>query len=233
VTEEELAQLWAWYSEDHSPEALEILTAHYEPLARYLTRRALARAPAHQDKEDLLSYAHHGLLDAIRKFDPTRGFKFETYASRRITGSIIDGLRSQDPLSRPVRKRVSALRDAQLRHWENRGRSPTVEELAEDIGESVEAVRLLLVHQQTLTKELDAAVAETHFTDGDAEAVLEEEGLIEGLATLLPRLSQRNRLFVLLYYVDKRSLRDTGKVLGISDSRCAQIRREALQSLLG
>ena len=232
MTDEELSQLWAWYSDDHAPEALEMLVAHYEPLARYLTRRALAKAPPHQDKEDLLSYAHHGLLDAIRKFDPERGFKFETYASRRITGSIIDGLRSQDPLSRPVRKRVSALRDAQLRHWEQVGRSPTVEELAADIGESVDAVRELLVHQQTLTKELDQTVAESHYTDGDAEAVLEEEGLVHGLANLLPRLSERDRVFVVLYYVDKMSLRDTGKVLGISDSRCAQIRREALQSLL-
>lgn len=233
MNDSDLAQLWEWYQETKAPEALEMLTAHYEPLARYLTRRALAKAPPHQDKEDLLSYAHHGLLDAISKFEPERGFKFETYASRRITGAIIDGLRSQDPLSRPVRKRVSALRDAQVRHWDKMGRSATVEELAADIGESVAAVRELLIHQQTLTKELDATVAESHFTDGDAEAILEEEALAEGLAQRLPLLSERDRVFATLYYVEKRSLRDTGKALNVSDSRCAQIRREVLHALLG
>lgn len=232
VNDNELAQLWAWYQEDQSPEALELLVAHYEPLARYLARRALAKAPPHQDKEDLISYAHHGLLDAIKKFEPERGFKFETYASRRITGEIIDGLRKQDPLSRPVRKRVSALRDAQAKHWDTWGRSPTMEELAADIGESVEAVRELLVHQQTLTKELDQSVAESHTTEGDAEAELGEQELVTGLSARLAKLSERDRVFVVLYYVERRSLRDTGKALGVSDSRCAQIRRDVMLSLL-
>ena len=232
MTEEELSRTWDWYQEEQSPEALELLVAHYEPLARYLARRALAKAPPHQDKEDLISYAHHGLLDAIRKFEPERGFKFETYASRRITGEIIDGLRKQDPLSRPVRKRVSALRDAQLRHWDTWGRSPTVEELAADIGESVEAVRELLVHQQTLTKELDQTVAESQTTEGEAEASLVEQEIVTGLASRLTELSVRDRVFVVLYYIDRLSLRDIGKELGVSDSRCAQIRRDIMLTLL-
>ena len=232
MTDEELTQTWEWWQTTQDPQALEVLVAHYEPLARYLARRALAKAPPHQDKEDLISYAHHGLLDAIKKFEPERGFKFETYASRRITGEIIDGLRKQDPLSRPVRKRVSALRDAQVRHWDTWGRSPTVEELAADIGESVESVRELLVHQQTLTKELDQSVAESHTTEGDAEAELAEEEMVVGLSDRLVRLSERDRVFVILYYIERLSLRDTGKALGVSDSRCAQIRRDIMLSLL-
>lgn len=230
-----LAELWGCYQDTHSDESLELLTAHYEPLARYLARRALAKAPPHQDKEDLISYAHYGLLDAIRKFEPERGFKFETYASRRITGEIIDGLRKQDPLGRTVRKRVSALRDAQARHWDTWGRDASIEELAADIGESVLAVRELLVHQQTLTKELDDVVASTHVTssvDSEVELDEQERDIVEGLAGLLPRLDERGHLFVALYYIEGRSLRDIGKVLGISDSRCAQIRKDIWATLL-
>ena len=106
LSESELEGLWQVYAEDGDPVALEALVIHYEPLARYLARRALAKAPAHQDAEDLISYAHRGLLDAILKFEPGRGLKFETYASRRIGGEIIDGLRRQDPLTRTTRQRV-------------------------------------------------------------------------------------------------------------------------------
>lgn len=232
MSDEELAQLWAWYEAEPESEALELLVAHYEPLARYLARRALAKAPPHQDREDLLSYAHHGLLDALKRFEPGRGFKFETYASRRITGEIIDGLRKQDPLSRPMRKRVSAVRDAQHRSWEQRGREATVEELADAVGESVLEVRGLLVQQQTLNKELDETTTGSLLASQSVEVEREEDAIIDGLAQILPTLSERDRVLVLLYYCERRSLRDTGSQLGVSDSRCAQIRRDALQSML-
>jgi RNA polymerase sigma factor for flagellar operon FliA len=237
VTDEELAKVWAWLQEDQDPEALEILTVHYEPLARYLARRALAKAPAFQDREDMLSYAHHGLLDAIKKFEPGRGIKFETYASRRITGEIIDGLRKQDPLTRQMRKRVSALRDAQVRHWDASGREATVEQLAAALDESVTAVRELMVTQQTLTKELDESFAGDSgaalvATETEHEVEAEEDQMMVGLSRMLPRLSERDRTFLVLYYCEKRSLRDIGKQFGVSDSRCAQIRRDMLQSML-
>jgi len=232
MSDDELTQVWDWYQADPNGEALELLVAHYEPLARYLARRALAKAPAHQDREDLLSYAHHGLLDAIRRFEPGRGIKFETYASRRITGEIIDGLRKQDPLSRPMRKRVSAVRDAQRRSWDQLGRDATLEELAAEVGESVLEVRGLLVQQQTLNKELDETTTGTLLANQSEEVEREEDEIIVGLSQILPQLSERDRVLVLLYYCEKQSLRDTGKQLGVSDSRCAQIRREVLQAML-
>lgn len=235
MTEEEIAACWDAYQSGEDW-ALEALVIHYEPLARYLARRALVKAPPHQEAADLISYAHHGLLDAIRKFEPARGLKFETYASRRIAGEIIDGQRKQDPLSRPIRRRVRALRDAQQLLWDRLGRQGTLDELAEELGENVFAVRQLMVQQQTLTRELDDLTAEAlHTASFEADLEFEEyqSEVRNGLARLLPRLSDRHRAFVVMHYVDRRSLRDIGKAFGISDARCGQIRREVIQTLVG
>jgi RNA polymerase sigma factor FliA len=236
LTDEEVAQLWVAYEQPESQGvALEALVAHYEPLARFLARRALSRAPAHQDAEDLLSSAHQGLLDAVRRFEPARGLKFETYASRRIAGAIVDGQRKDDPLTRSARKRVNTLRDAQRGLWDALGRQPTMSELAEAIGEPESAVRELLVQQQTLTKELDAA-AESAVRVGDETQELYLDSLgtesRQEISLRLARLSGRDRVFVLLYYVEQRTLREIGQRFGCSDSRCAQIRKEVMHTLL-
>jgi RNA polymerase sigma factor for flagellar operon FliA len=235
LTEEELQALWSLYVDEKDQVALEALVIHYEPLARYLARRALAKAPPHQAAEDLLSYAHRGLLDAITKFEPGRNLKFETYASRRIGGEIIDGLRRQDPLTRPVRQRVKQLKEGQHSLWESLGRTPTVDELAEFMGVTVDEVRSLQVAQQTLTRELDDTVAEQLRTD-DFEVAVEcgslEEAAISLLAQRIPELSDRDRLFILLYYDENLSLTAIGAQMGVNDSRASQIRREMIRALV-
>lgn len=236
LTDDEVSRLWAEYALPETQEAaLEALVRHYEPLARFLARRALSRAPAHQDAEDLLSSAHQGLLDAVRRFEPARGLKFETYASRRIAGAIVDGQRKDDPLTRSARKRVNVLRDAQRSLWDALGRQPSISELAEAIGEPESAVRELLVQQQTLTKELDqAAESAAGVGEQDQDLYLESLGTEsrDEISLRLARLSGRDRVFVLLYYVEQRTLREIGQRFGCSDSRCAQIRKEVMHTLL-
>lgn len=234
LSDEEVAALWAAYGAEPNGPALEALIAHYEPLARFLARRALAKAPAHQDAEDLISSAHQGLLDAVRRFEPARGLKFETYASRRIAGAIVDGQRKDDPLTRSARKRVNALRDAQRALWSELGRQPAIEELANVLGESEATVRELLVQQQTLTKELDAASEVASVSDASEDLDLESLACEsrEELAARLAHLGARDRVFVLLYYVEQRTLREIGQRFGCSDSRCAQIRKEVMHTLL-
>jgi RNA polymerase sigma factor FliA len=78
LTPEELADAWTAYRRDGDPEALDVLVRGYAPLAGYLAHRALVKAPEHQDPEEILSFAQDGLLDALRKFDPAQGVKFET-----------------------------------------------------------------------------------------------------------------------------------------------------------
>lgn len=235
LSEEQLAELWATYSETRSEKALSALVVHYEPLARFLARRALSRAPAHQEAEDLISSAHGGLLESIQRFEPERGLKFETYASRRITGAIIDGQRRDDPLSRSARREVSALRDAQAALWESLGRAPTDQELASRLGIAVTAVRHLVVQQQTLAKSLDDEHVELPGVSGEYELVHLGTQLNEVQGEMTHRLAalpERDRAFVLMYYVDRLTLREIGRRLGCSDSRCAQIRKEIVSRLL-
>lgn len=234
--EDELAAVWAAYAETRDPALQELLVVHYEPLARYLARRALAKAPSYQDAEDILSYAHGGLLNAIERFDPAKGFKFETYATRRISGAIIDGQRRQDPLGRQLRKRVKAMTQAQDALWNELGRQPRIEEVAETLGESVDGVRELLLAQQSVAGSLneceeDGAESPTLIADGEAEVHHQVRELRDGLADLLSRLALRERIFVLLHYVQQMSFAEVSQALGVSEARCGQLRQEVIESL--
>lgn len=231
MDEQEELELWARYRATREPESLERLVTHYTPLAGYLTRRAVAKAPSHQDPEDLLSHALEGLLDAVTRFEPERGLKFATFASRRIAGEIADSQRRADPLTRLTRKKVNGLRDAQRDLWDELGRRPEVHELAARLGESEGVVRQLMLSQQTLVKELSPDLSDDlHAEDARALEQLEDESR-DALAGRLARLGERARLFVLLYYVERRTLREIGKLLECSDSRCAQIRKEVIATL--
>lgn len=241
LTQEEIDEIWVSYAETRDPETLEFLVAHYESLARYLARRALAKAPPYQDAEDILSYAHHGLLDAIARFEPGR-VKFETYATRRIAGAIIDGQRRQDPLGRAARKGVKLLASAEDSLWSQLGREPTISELADALGEAEDQIRELLLTRQTLMSSLDESFDDSgesvrdELTTGlivhssaEVEAFMTE--VADALAQRLPDLTEKERAFVVLYYCEHRNLREVSEILGISRPRCGQIRLDALESL--
>lgn len=241
LSQEEIDEIWRSYAETRDPETLEFLVVHYESLARYLARRALAKAPPYQDPEDILSYAHHGLLDAIARFEPGR-VKFETYATRRIAGAIIDGQRRQDPLGRAARKGVKVLALAENSLWSSLGREPTIAELADTLGEAEDQIRELLVTRQTLTSSLDESFDDSGESVRDelntglvehssAEAVSFMSEICTALSNRLPNLTEKERAFIVLYYCEHRNLREVSEILGISRPRCGQIRLDALNSL--
>ena len=101
-----IAELWADYKSDASPNVRERLILHYSPLVKFVAGRVAAGLPQSIEQSDLVSYGIFGLIDAIDKFDPGRGFKFETYAISRIKGAIIDELRSIDWVPRSVRAKA-------------------------------------------------------------------------------------------------------------------------------
>lgn len=233
LSESDLARLWEHYVESRSPHALEMLMAQYAGLASYLGRKSLAKAPAWQDREDILSYAHHGLLDAIQRFDPSQGVKFETYGTRRIQGSIIDGQRRQDPLARQTRRKVKLVQAAIDELWEKSERDPSIEEIADRARLSVQEVRSALLAQQTLNASLDAehSTLETRGQDSDAEMVTMIAELRARLANRLASLSPRSRVFVLALYADNLSMKEASEALGISPAWCRQTRAAAMQEL--
>lgn len=231
---------WEAHLADPTEQTLEALYVHYEPLAKYLAQRALAKAPPYQDRDDILSYAHHGLLDALARFEYGR-VQFETYATRRITGAIIDGQRKQDPLSRAARKRVKDLMAATKKLAEALDREPTLEEIADATGLELAEIKLTLVTQKSLNASIEVMVDpergahdETFnaaMVVGHDESSIELENIREALAVLLARLPDRDRAFMVFHYCEQQSLRETASRLGLTEVRGGQLRKEIIRGL--
>lgn len=235
LTDDELAQVWAVYAESRNAEAMELLVQQYSGLASYLARRSLAKAPAHQDAEDILSYAHHGLIDALQRFDLKQGVKFETYATRRISGAIVDGQRKQDPLARATRRKVKLVEAAINELWERLQREPTLEEISDTIGDTVDNVRMALVHQKSLHGSLDVenGVQDTRGLDSEAEVVMHLADARVRVAERLAKLPARARAFLVVYYCEDTNLKETSEALGISGELCRQTRNQVLDTIRG
>src|SRR3712207_3107932 len=139
-----LAQLWADYVADRAPELRDRLILHYAPLVKYVAGRVGSGLPAHVEQADLVSYGTFGLIDAITRFEPTREVKFESYAMARIRGAIIDELRNTDWIPRSVRMKARQFERAVAELEGRFQRTPTEEEVAEELEMEVEDVRKFL-----------------------------------------------------------------------------------------
>jgi RNA polymerase sigma factor for flagellar operon FliA len=129
--EQELQELWERFKSTGDTAAREGLILHYSALVKFVAGRLRAGLPRNVDAQDLISYGTFGLIDAIDKFDPERGYKFETYAVNRIKGAILDELRALDWVPRSVRARAREIQRslAELEHQLQR--TPTDQELAD------------------------------------------------------------------------------------------------------
>src|SRR6266511_1248405 len=131
---EAIAELWASYKRESTADTRERLILHYSPLVKFVAGRVAAGLPQNIEQSDLVSYGIFGLIDAIDKFDPGRGFKFETYAIARIKGAIIDELRSIDWVPRSVRAKARAIERAYSKLENELRRSPDDKEVASELG---------------------------------------------------------------------------------------------------
>lgn len=229
----DLVPVWAAYKETGDMDALELLVARYAPLASYLARKALKRAPAHQDAEDMLSFAQHGLLDAIRRFDLDAGVKFETYATRRIAGNILDEQRRMDPLTRPLRTRVKAVNSATEALWEELGRNPTVAEVAARSELTEAQVREAQASVKTMVAELDTASVDASHRIGDEAVTTVQLADLRGrIAHRLTELDEFGMVWLLVFYCDGHEQRDAMKTLGVNPKGCQDARDRVLRGLL-
>ena len=126
--------LWERYKLDPTRQLRDQLIVHYSPLVKYVAGRVAVGLPQNVEQADLVSYGMFGLIDAIEKFEPGRGFKFETYAIARIKGAILDELRSIDWVPRSVRAKARQIEQAYAKLEAVHHRSPTDEELADELG---------------------------------------------------------------------------------------------------
>jgi RNA polymerase sigma factor for flagellar operon FliA len=242
----ELRDLWRRYKASGDLRARDRLVVAYSPLVKYVAGRMGAGLPAHVDEADLISYGLGGLISAIDRFDLAREIRFETYAITRVKGAILDELRALDWVPRSVRARAREIERATIKLETTLQRSPTEEELAEQLKLSVEELRasLLAIANSSISAldELwsapDSSGDSVSLLDTlhdasapDPERIVEQGDLRDRIATALERLPEREKLVIALYYYESLTLREIGEVLNVTESRVSQLHTKAVLSL--
>ncbi len=242
--EQELQELWTEFKSSGDERAREWLILHYSPLVKFVAGRVGAGLPKNVDHADLVSYGTFGLIDAVDKFEPERGFKFETYAVNRIKGAILDELRALDWVPRSVRSRAREIQRtmAELNHTLQR--TPTEEEVAESMEVPLDTLRSHLGEIANLGfVALDELLNPSENASGSMTDVLPDSGAIDPsgsfekeetrymLADSINRLPDRERLVLTLYYYEGLTLAEIGGVLNVTESRICQIHTKAVMSL--
>ena len=219
----------------------EQLVQRFVPLVKRIAYHLMARLPPSVQFDDLVQNGMLGLLDAIDGFQEGFGAQFETYATQRIRGAMLDGLRENDWLPRNLRRELRRIETAinQLEH--EHGRVPSEKELAEALGMPLadyqktlqDARGHQLVYFDDLAGEGDEGFLERHFTDNAADpaAILEDKSVKASLITAIGELPEREKLMMALYYEQDLNLREIGEVMGVTESRVCQLHSQAISRL--
>jgi RNA polymerase sigma factor FliA len=218
--------------------AEEQLVREHLPLVHYAANEVAARLPRHVAREDLVAAGMLGLAQAARSFDEKHGVTFARYARTRIKGAIIDELRSRDWASRSTRSKARTLQATSERLTAQLSRTPSLPELAAELGLDTAEVERLMddVHRATVLN-YDSIV-----TDGDGEIalpgmhespedVLATRERIAYLRDAVTSLPERLRHVVVGYFFEERPMQELADELGVSESRISQMRAEALELL--
>ncbi len=235
----DLQMQWTRWLNRRNPAAREHLIVHYSPLVKFVAGRVGAGLPSSVDPGDLVSSGVFGLMDAIERFDPERGVKFETFAVPRIRGAVYDGLRKLDWVPRSVRSRARSVERAFSELEHRMGRGPTDEELAKHLDISpAELARWLSAIASTTVGPLDRAIAagaEPAAMDGPGSespsAVVEARELSHLVRVEIKKLPDREKLVLSLYYDEGLTLAEIGVVLGVTESRVSQIHTKSVLHL--
>ncbi len=221
--------------ESFSPAEQESVVRHYAPKIRFLALRLKAKLPRSIELGELISSGTLGLMEALGKFRPQLGIRFETYAESRIKGAMLDELRRLDWFPRSLRQRVRVLDEAMRKVEHEQGRQATEDELQKITGLDMRDVRQGLEALQTqLWISLDA-IQDTISGEGPEggepfrSTALQE--LVERVAPLIDRLTPREKLVLSLYYTDELNMRETAEVMGITEGRVSQLHSQALSRL--
>jgi RNA polymerase sigma factor for flagellar operon FliA len=241
---EEIADLWNRYQASGDSGALEGLVVHYQRLVKYVVDRLAITRPVILDIEDLVSYGNIGLLEAIDRFDAARGVKFETFAIRRIRGTIVDQLRALDWLPRSARRRVKEIQSASAELTSTLGRIPTDEEVASFCSLNEKRFQRATAAAAIVTVSLDAvlhldederplSIAES-VEDGalvDPLHVTTRNEMVIALRKAINSLPTRESAVIVEHYGSERTMREIGKQLELSESRVCQLHAIALDKL--
>ncbi len=231
------------YTAQGTLEKSHLLTQHL-PLVRRIALQMLARLPASVDLDDLIQVGMLGLLDASSRYEDNRGAQFETFASQRIRGAMLDELRASDWGSRALRQSARQVEQA-IRLLEHRlGRSPSEGEIAKELQMSLSAYQSLLqeiqgaqlLYVEDFAREDggENPVLELRAQDGgrdDPLQILMESGFRAELVEAIRNLPERDQLLLNLYYEEELNLREIGAILEVSQSRVCQLHSQAISRL--
>jgi RNA polymerase sigma factor for flagellar operon FliA len=234
-----VATPWHEYDKGQRQAVIEQLLTAYDHLVEYQVQRLLVDLPASVDRDDLLSEARIGLIDAINRYDPGKNVKFETYASIRIRGAIVDYLRKLDWAPRSLRQRAREIAAAELELEQELGESPTENQLANKLGMGLTQYQRMLsdISVLTILSFRDLEEGETEFQLKSAIDIPDDEtarmDFTRCLAQTIERLPDREKFVLDLYYHRGLSLKEIGEVLDLSESRICQIHSSAVVKLRG
>ena len=235
--------LWEEYGKTRSTEVREKIILEYAPLVKMVAGRLSMYLGYNVEYEDLVSYGVFGLIDAIDKFDALKDVKFETYASLRIRGAILDQIRKMDWIPRTIRQKQKKI-DAVIREIETKyGRSATDEEIAQGLGitndeyvdwqsqmKITNVVSLNEFLEQGSEIPTDNNYNRSSQFDGPEE-VIERDELKRMLTESLELLTEKEKKVIVLYYYEDLTLKEISSILEVSESRISQLHTRALQKM--
>ena len=230
-------KLWAEYTENKTPELREKLIIEYAPLVKLVAGKLSMYLGYNVEFDDLCGYGIFGLIDAIDKFDNEKGVKFETYASLRIRGEILDQIRKMDWIPRTVRQKQKMLDNAYRKIENETGHLATDEELCSELGISMDE----LCNMQNETKMTNIISLDEYMDQGEVrvepkadkdymqpEKVVEKEELKRLLLEVIETLTEKEKMVITFYYYEELTLKEISQVMDVSESRVSQLHSKAL-----
>ncbi len=226
------------------PKVKDEIVIEYAPLVKYIAQKIASRLPSNIELDDLISCGVIGLMDAIKKFDPSRDNKFKTYAEFRIRGSVLDELRSQDWVPRSIREKAKLVERTYAKLESRLGRPATDEEMCKelkltqdefyDLLNKAKSVSLLNIDDSTTfnrgDKKLMAGLMENNRSNNPFSLVSyknSRDKIKEGILSL----PEKQRLVLSLYYYEDLNLKEIGQVLAVTESRVSQLHTQAIMKL--
>ncbi|WP_074435658.1 FliA/WhiG family RNA polymerase sigma factor [Oceanobacillus jeddahense] len=237
--------LWKNWMTNQDNESANILIENYMYLVSFHTERIVSQLPNSVDREEIRSYGLLGLYDALHKFELKRDLKFDTYASFRIKGSIIDGLRKEDWLPRSIREKTKKVEQASELFEQKHQRVAQPEDIAEITGMPIQEVETTLRdmvlsnmlsiedkpkgHENDLKEGIGYNVSDKPELSPEARLIQEEwKGeLIEGIKSL----NEKEQLVISLFYQEELTFTEIGQVLELTTSRISQIHKRSIVKL--
>lgn len=241
MTESEKSKLWEKYMKKKSPEVREQLILEYANVVNLVAGRLSMYLGYTVEYDDLVGYGIFGLIDAIDKFDLDKGVKFETYASLRIRGAILDQIRKMDWVPRTLRQKQRKMEDAIKKLEDELGHPATEAEIIDELDISHETYvnwksQVEISNLVSLDGYLDAGGEKdfrmtTLSRFEQPEEVVEKEELKEMLAEALQTLTEKEMKVITFYYYEELTLKEISRILEVSESRISQLHTKALQKI--